>query len=215
MTTEIADAVLTLRTDDAPLRAGLDRAERRIRDALRRMESAVNQTAANVDGDGGASVSTAVAALTGLSFALALTTTTSVIAAAAMPALAGAVGTLGVTSLSAAVQIRLAVSIIRRAADALMAQARAAALAAALATAKATAEATPPSFPIPPQPPLAAASGLPIAARSPALPARPNGPLVGALYVTVERENPRAIQAGVTLALTELAQRADLAGALD
>ena len=213
MTTEIADAVLTLRTDDAPLRAGLDRAERRIRDALRRMESAVNQTAAN--GDGGASVSTAVAALTGLSFALALTTTTSVIAAAAMPALAGAVGTLGVTSLSAAVQIRLAVSIIRRAADALMAQARAAALAAALATAKATAEATPPSFPIPPQPPLAAASGLPIAARSPALPARPNGPLVGALYVTVERENPRAIQAGVTLALTELAQRADLAGALD
>ncbi len=40
-------------------------------------------------------------------------------------------------------------------------------------------------------------------------------PLIGTLHVTVEREHPRAIQAGIEMALAELGQRAELAGALD
>jgi hypothetical protein len=59
--------------------------------------------------------------------------------------------------------------------------------------------------------PRAVLPGAPIAGAA----AGPRGPLIGTLHVTVEREHPRAIQAGVERALAELGERAELAGALD
>ena len=63
------------------------------------------------------------------------------------------------------------------------------------------------------------ASGRPFtASKAPAVSrrhARVSAPTVGALNVTVERENPRAIQIGVERAMQEIATRADLAGAID
>ena len=130
---EIADAVLTLSTDIGPLEAGLREAERRIREALARMESALRQAAPPPA------------------------------PAPAPPPLPGLP--------------------------------------------------PPPGAGIPP-PPGFPSLGAGLTATHLPVPT-PLTPLVGTLNVTVEREHPRAIQAGIEQALIELASRADLTGALD
>ena len=126
---EIADRVLTLHTDDAPLQAGLEAAERRIREALARIDRA------SAGGAGATPVATAARRIE------------EALAAPGRPGAATA-GRLG---------------------------------------------------------------GGPVAG----LAAGATQPLIGTLHVTVEREHPRAIQAGIEMALAELGQRAELAGALD
>ena len=126
---EIADRVLTLGDDDASLQAGLEAAERRIRESLARIDRA----------SGGGPGATPVAA--------AARRIEEALAAPGRPG-AGAAGRLGGG------------------------------------------------------PGLGPAGG---AAQ----------PLIGTLHVSVEREHPRAIQAGIEMALAELGQRAELAGALD
>ena len=126
---EITDTVLTLDADDAPPRAGLAEAERRIRESLARIDRA------SAGGPGATPVATAA----------------------------------------------------RRIEEALAAPGR-------------------PGAPLPAA--WAAARALGPAAGA-------TQPLIGTLHVTVEREHPRAIQAGIEMALAELGQRAELAGALD
>ena len=128
---EIADRVLTLGDDDAPLQAGLEAAERRIRESLARIDRA---TAAGP----GAGATPVAAAARRIEEAL---------AAPGRPGMVTA-GRLG---------------------------------------------------------------GGPVAG----LAAGATQPLIGTLHVTVEREHPRAVQAGIEMALAELGQRAELAGALD
>ena len=126
---EIADRVLTLGDDDAPPQAGLEAAERRIRESLARIDRA------SAGGPGATPVATAARRIE------------EALAAPGRPGMAAA-GRLG------------------------------------------------------------GAPGLGPAAGA-------AQPLIGTLHVTVDREHPRAIQAGIEMALAELGQRAELAGALD
>ncbi len=214
---EIADAVLTLRTDDEPLRSGLAAAERRIRDALRRIEAVVRATTTSFDGAGAATVLAAISSLAGLTSAVSAASTAAVVTAIAVPRFTAAVASAGTASLTAAARIQSAIVIIATAVAALMAQARAAAAAASASAAAAAAATASRRSLIPPHAGLVTASlSRPTAApRAATFDSGRPAPLIGALNVTVERENPRAIQAGVELALIELAARADLAGSLD
>lgn len=206
---EIADAVLTLRTDDAPLRAGLDQAEQRIRDSLSRMEHAVAQVATGLDAEGSAAIAAAVNALAVMGAAVTGTSTAATAATARLAFLTTATQTLGGTSLLAAQMVTNALVQIQSTMAALAAASAALAQSEADRRAAEEEDAAPP--PPPPPPPGEVLPGLPISARRLA----PAGPTIGTLHVTVERENPRAIQAGVERALVELAHAADLAGALD
>ena len=128
---EIADHVLRLGDDDAPLQASLEAAERRIRESLARIDRA----AAARPGGGGSPVAAAAHRIE------------EALAAPGRPGAATA-GRLG---------------------------------------------------------------GAPFAGPA----AGAAQPLIGTLHVTVDREHPRAVQAGIERALAELGQRAELAGALD
>ena len=204
---EIADAVLTLRTDDAPLRSGLDQAELRIRESLARMERAVAEVGVDMDDDGAAAVAAAINALAILGATITTTGGAAIGATARLAFLTTAAQTLGATSLIVASTITGALAQIQS--SLAVASAATAALSARNEAAAAADDTSDPLGP-----PLFEAmdpiTGLPAAA-APA-PARA---LIGALHVTVERESPRAIQAGIERALVELAQRADLAGATD
>ena len=205
---EIADAVLTLRTDDAPLRAGLDEAERRIRESLQRMERAVAEVGVDMDEGGAAAVAAAVNALAILGVAITTSGAAATGAAARLAFLTTAAQTLGGASLIAAEMIRSALGQIQATMAALAsASAALAAQEAARRQAEEDEEPTPPGAP-PPFDGLEVLPGVPV-------PAAAGRPLLGALHITVERENPRAIQAGIERALVELAQRAELAGATD
>ena len=129
--------------------------------------------------------------------------------------LSRAASDFGAAATVAATQARLAALTITAAFARVLASARTAlaALNAAAAAAARAAAAPGPATSTGVVPPLAARALPPGRAAAAARP--PLGPLVGTLNVTVDREHPRAIQAGVERALIELAERAELAGALD
>jgi hypothetical protein len=216
---EIADAVLTLSTDDRPLRDGLNEAESRVRAAMERMQDAFRTVASFAGADGSASeeAAEATAILFGLTQVLVGIAPAGLAAGNGLAVLSASADDLGLTTLTAAGRISTATTLISEAAERLLALVQAASAAPggasdneafdALASDESTAVGADP------------ATGRPFTARrAPAASrrqGRSNTPIVGALNITVERENPRAIQLGVERAMQELATRADLAGAID
>ncbi len=209
---EIADAVLTLSTDDGPLQAGLAQAETSIRDSLARMEAVLRDGALNT-GEEQVALAQAATALVVLTISMAGIPPAATTASISLTNLSRAASDFGAAATVAATQARLAALTITAAFARVLASARAA-LAALNAAAAARGAAAPgPATSTGVVPPLAARALPPGRAAAAARP--PLGPLVGTLNVTVDREHPRAIQAGVERALIELAERAELAGALD
>lgn len=234
--TEIAEAVLVLRTDDTALASGLARAERLTLEALSRIEAVTARANLNIDRAAVEAIATAVAATDSLSFSVGTLTRTGLSAATSVGALSVSVGTLtptghgaatsvgaliaalnslAATGVAAAARIATAASTAASAAASLVAQStalRASALAPTEADAGEAAsnrDAAPPT-----QVPFLRRATRTFAATNQAR-ALSTAPLVGALNVTVERENPRAIQLGVERALQELATSAALAGSID
>ncbi|MCZ6707018.1 MAG: hypothetical protein O7A71_03625 [Chloroflexi bacterium] len=230
--TEIAEAVLVLRTDDTALASGLARAERLTLEALGRIEAVTARANLTIDRAAVAAIATAVAATDSLSFSVGTLTRTGLSAATSVGALSVSVGTLtptglgaatsvgaliaalnslAATGVAAAARIATAASTAASAAASLVSQAaalRASAQAQANESAQASDDAPPAQVPF-----LHRATRT-FAATNQAR-ALSTAPLVGTLNVTVERENPRAIQLGVERALQELATSAALAGSID
>lgn len=215
---EIADAVLTLSTDDKPLRDGLNEAESRVRAAMERMQDAFRTVAsvAGADGSASAEAAEATAVLVGLTQVLIGLAPVGLAAGNGLGILSATTGEFGIATLTAAGRISTATSIIGEAARGLLTLAQTATVLSASAnnavpstpdgdgsTAIGADPATGKPF---------TASDAPAASRRQA---RPGSAVVGVLNVTVERENPRAIQVGIERAMQELATRADLAGAID
>ena len=210
---EIADAVLTLSTDDGPLQAGLAQAETSIRDSLARMEAVLRDGALNT-GEEQMALAQAATALVVLTISMAGIPPAATTASISLTNLSRAASDFGAAATVAATQARLAALTITAAFARVLASARAALAALNAAAAAARAAAAPgPATSTGVVPPLAARALPPGRAAAAARP--PLGPLVGTLNVTVDREHPRAIEAGVERALIELAERAELAGALD
>ncbi len=210
--TEIAEAVLILRTDDTALASGLAKAERLTLEALSRIEAVTARANLNIDRAAIEAIATAVAATDSLSFSVGTLTRTGLIAAPSVAALIAALNSLAATGVAAAARITSAASIAANAASNLVGQAaalRASALADAAQAAASNRDAAPPA-----QVPFLRRATRTFAATTQAR-ALSSAPLVGALNVTVERENPRAIQLGVERALQELATSAALAGSID
>ena len=230
--TEIAEAVLILRTDDTALASGLAKAERLTLEALSRIEAVTARANLNIDRAAIEAIATAVAATDSLSFSVGTLTRGGLIAATSVGALSVSVGTLTPTGLGAATSVgaliaalnslaatgvaaaaRIATAATTAASAAASLVAQAAALrAAAQAHANESAEASDDAPPT--QVPFLRRATRTFAATNQAR-ALNTAPLVGALNVTVERENPRAIQLGVERALQELATSAALAGSID
>lgn len=211
---EIADAVLTLSTDDGPLQAGLDAAEQRIRAALDRMQRAFQQGAFSF----GAETETlpqALGALAALNTAIAITAPSAFAATATLTGLRLAVDSFGDGAVTAAIRIAGALALLNAAVAGFAAFATAAASTLQAVASAATSTHAPYSG--------GGTGGLPILNYVPTIPtpaAQPNalirqGPIVQTLNITVDREHPRAVQAGIEQALTELARRAALSGAID
>ena len=210
---EIADAVLTLSTDDGPLQAGLAQAETSIRDSLARMEAVLRDGALNT-GEEQMALAQAATALVVLTISMAGIPPAATTASISLTNLSRAASDFGAAATVAATQARLAALTITAAFARVLVSARAALAALNAAAAAARAAAAPgPATSTGVVPPLAARALPPGRAAAAARP--PLGPLVGTLNVTVDREHPRAIEAGVERALIELAERAELAGALD
>ncbi len=209
--TEIAEAVLILRTDDTALASGLAKAERLTLEALSRIEAVTARANLNIDRAAIEAIATAVAATDSLSFSVGTLTRGGLIAATSVGALIAALNSLAATGVAAAARIATAASTAASAAASLVSQA-AALRAAAQTQANESAEASDDAPPT--QVPFLRRATRTFAATNQDR-ALSTTPLVGALNVTVERENPRAIQLGVERALQELATSAALAGSID
>ncbi len=204
---EIADAVLTLRTDDAPLRQGLDAAEARIRESLARMQQVIAATGVDLNAGGAAVVATAITALSQLSLSITAGSIAATLTGVQLSFLTTAMQTMGGAALLAASQLISAITRITAALAAMAAAARGRSANPQGSSAGANDD-PPPPVPGDPFPPPSSQSAATAGRLRP-------GPFVGQLNITIDREHPRAIQAGVERALAELSQRADLAGALD
>ncbi len=213
---EIAEAVLILRTDDTALASGLAKAERLTLEALGRIEAVTARANLNIDRAAIEAIATAVAATDSLSFSVGTLTRGGLIAATSVGALIAALNSLAATGVAAAARIATAASTAASAAASLVSQAaalRASALAPTDADAAQAAPSNRDAAP-PTRVPFLRRATRTFAATNQAR-ALNTAPLVGALNVTVERENPRAIQLGVERALQELATSAALAGSID
>ena len=205
---EIADAVLTLRTDDAPLRQGLDAAEARIRESLARMQQIIAATGVDLNAGGAAVVATAITALSQLSLSITAGGSAATLTGVQLSFLTTAMQTMGGAALLAASQLISAITRITAALAAMAAAARGRSANPQDSSAGPDDDDPPPPVPGDPFPPPSSQSAATAGRLRP-------GPFVGQLNITIDREHPRAIQAGVERALAELSQRADLAGALD
>ncbi len=215
---EIADAVLTLSTDDKPLRDGLNEAESRVRAAMERMQDAFRTVAsvAGADGSASAEEAEATALLVGLTQVLIGLAPGGVAAGNGLGLLSATTSEFGTATLTAAGRISTATTIIGEAARRLLTLAQTTTV---LSTSTNNGVPSTPdsdgSTAIGADP----ATGRPFTASDAPAASRRQGrqrsAVVGVLNVTVERENPRAIQVGIERAMQELATRADLAGAID
>ena len=137
---EIADAVLTLSTDDGPLQAGLAQAETSIRDSLARMEAVLRDGALNT-GEEQVALAQAATALVVLTISMAGIPPAATTASISLTNLSRAASDFGAAATVAATQARLAALTITAAFARVLASARAAlaALNAAAAAARAAA----------------------------------------------------------------------------